>query len=168
MNEFVTSITLLNSLQSYLCSGKFILLKLLIERILQIGEYKSDIPSSTHQKIVVFSQKPATLSLIEDQLLTYKDLQYVVLKSTFSPEKRMEIINTFQSTSDIQILLCTTGIGGHGFTLTAAQNVIMVEHNMNPFVDYQAIDRCHRIGQKEHVNVYRLVSDEPSESRIMK
>lgn len=79
----------------------------------------------------------------------------------------MVVINEFQTNPSIQLLLTTTGIGGHGFTLTAAQTVILVEHNMNPFVDMQAVDRCHRIGQKEKVTVYRLVSDEGNESRIM-
>lgn len=79
----------------------------------------------------------------------------------------MVVINEFQTNPEIQLLLTTTGIGGHGFTLTAAQTVVLVEHNMNPFVDMQAVDRCHRIGQKEIVTVYRLVSDEANESRIM-
>ena len=118
---------------------------------------------------MIFSQKPRTLSLIESQILAfYSDIHYCTLKNDQSPEKRMELINIFQTDQNVQILLSTTGIGGHGFTLTAAQTIILVEHNMNPFVDYQAIDRCHRIGQKEPVNVYRLISDEPNESRIMK
>lgn len=83
IDELPLSESVHSSLRSYLCSGKFILLKLIIERILQIGEYKSDIPStSIIPKIVIFSQKPSTLSLIEDQLLTYNGLQYRVLKST--------------------------------------------------------------------------------------
>lgn len=82
IDDLPLSGTVYSSLRSYLCSGKFILLKLIIERVLQIGEYKSDIPTtSVIPKIVVFSQKPSTLSLIEDQLLTYNGLQYRVLKS---------------------------------------------------------------------------------------
>lgn len=43
-----------------------------------------------------------------------------------------------------------------------------MDHNFNPFVDLQAIDRCHRIGQTRAVSVYRLVSEEENESRLMK
>ena len=45
--------------------------------------------------------------------------------------------------------------------------MILVDHNYNPYVDLQAIDRSHRIGQNSTLQVYRLVSNEPNESRIM-
>ena len=82
LEELPLSQTIHSSLSSYTCSGKFIVLKLLIERILQIGEYKMDCPSSKAiPKIVIFSQKPSILFLIESQLLSYKDLQYRILHS---------------------------------------------------------------------------------------
>ena len=82
LEELPLSQTILSSLSSYTCSGKFIVLKLLIERILQIGEYKMDCPSSKAiPKIVIFTQKPSILFLIESQLLSYKDLQYRILHS---------------------------------------------------------------------------------------
>lgn len=58
---------------------------------------------------------------------------------------------------NIRILLLTTRACGLGLNLTAADTVIFVEHDWNPFIDLQAMDRVHRIGQKNPVTIYRLL-----------
>lgn len=58
-------------------------------------------------------------------------------------------------------------IGGLGLTLTGADTVIFVEHDWNPMKDLQAMDRAHRIGQKKVVNVYRLITKQSLEEKIM-
>eukprot|EP00981_Chlorochromonas_danica_P010577 scaffold3290_cov165-Ochromonas_danica.AAC.20 len=57
----------------------------------------------------------------------------------------------------IRFLLLTTRACGLGLNLTAADTVIFLEHDWNPFVDLQAMDRVHRLGQRHAVNVYRLL-----------
>ena len=51
--------------------------------------------------------------------------------------------------------------------LTGADTVIFVEHDWNPMKDLQAMDRAHRIGQKKVVNVYRLITRNTLEEKIM-
>lgn len=51
--------------------------------------------------------------------------------------------------------------------LTGADTVIFVEHDWNPMKDLQAMDRAHRIGQKKVVNVYRLITRNSLEEKIM-
>jgi SNF2 family DNA or RNA helicase len=58
---------------------------------------------------------------------------------------------------DIRLLLMTTRSCGLGLNLTAADTVIFVEHDWNPFADLQAMDRVHRLGQTQPVTVYRLL-----------
>lgn len=65
-----------------------------------------------------------------------------------------------------QILLMTTRSCGVGVNLTAADTVIFLEHDWNPFVDLQAMDRAHRIGQRKSVTVYRLLAESTIEARI--
>lgn len=65
------------------------------------------------------------------------------------------------------MLLLTTSIGGLGLNLTSADIVIFVEHDWNPMRDLQAMDRAHRIGQKHTVNVYRLITADSIEEKIM-
>ena len=67
----------------------------------------------------------------------------------------------------VECLLLTTAVGGHGLNLTAADTVILVEHDWNPVRDLQAIDRAHRIGQKRVVHVYRLIARGTIEHRIL-
>ena len=71
--------------------------------------------------------------------------------------KRFDIAQQFNDSYDIKVLLTTTSIGGYGLNLTSANIVIMFDHDYNPSVDMQAIDRAHRLGQKNVLNVYRLV-----------
>ena len=51
--------------------------------------------------------------------------------------------------------------------LTGADTVIFVEHDWNPMKDLQAMDRAHRIGQKKVVNVYRLITRNTVEEKIL-
>ena len=52
-------------------------------------------------------------------------------------------------------------------TYTGADKVIFLEPDWNPFVDLQAMDRAHRIGQTKTVNVYRLITSDTIEERMM-
>lgn len=63
--------------------------------------------------------------------------------------------------------MVTTAVGGEGLNLSSANVVIMFDHDYNPTVDMQAIDRAHRIGQKRVLNVYRLITKDTLEERIM-
>ena len=65
------------------------------------------------------------------------------------------------------MLLLTTSIGGLGLNLSSANIVIMFDHDYNPMNDMQAIDRAHRIGQKNVLNVYRLIMKNTLEEKIM-
>lgn len=56
------------------------------------------------------------------------------------------------------IFLLSTRAGGLGINLTAADTVIIYDSDWNPQMDLQAMDRAHRIGQKNPVNVYRLIT----------
>ena len=64
-------------------------------------------------------------------------------------------------------MIMTTTVGGLGLNLTGADTVIFMEHDWNPFKDFQAQDRAHRIGQVRTVNVYRLILQDTIEQKIM-
>ena len=51
--------------------------------------------------------------------------------------------------------------------LVSAQDVIIYDPWWNPFVEQQAVDRAHRIGQNKRVNVYKLVAANTIEERIV-
>ena len=87
----------------------------------------------------------------------YKNIKYSKLVGTVPQHKRFSIAQKFNDSFDIKVLLTTTAIGGYGLNLTAANIVIMFDHDYNPSIDMQAIDRAHRLGQKNVLNVYRLI-----------
>ncbi len=60
--------------------------------------------------------------------------------------------------TDKFVFLLSTRAGGLGINLTAADTVIIYDSDWNPQMDLQAMDRAHRIGQKNLVNVYRLIT----------
>jgi SWI/SNF-related matrix-associated actin-dependent regulator of chromatin subfamily A member 5 len=69
--------------------------------------------------------------------------------------------------SDKFIFLLSTRAGGLGINLTAADTVIIYDSDFNPQMDLQAMDRAHRIGQKNIVNVYRLITENTVEEKIV-
>lgn len=89
------------------------------------------------------------------------------LTSDVKEGERFTVAQTFNGDSDIKILLVTKAIGGVGLNLSSANFVIMFDSDFNPTVDMQAIDRAHRIGQKRVLNVYRLITKDTLEEKIM-
>ena len=96
------------------------------------------------------------------------NVSYLRLDSSMNAVDRFNTVNLFNSDPSIDLLLLTTHIGGLGLNLTGADTVIFVEHDWNPSKDLQAMDRAHRIGQKKVVNVYRLITRNTIEEKIMK
>ncbi|CDJ33855.1 SNF2 family N-terminal domain containing protein, putative [Eimeria mitis] len=64
------------------------------------------------------------------------------------------------------VYLISTRAGGLGINLTAANHVVIYDHDWNPFIDLQAVDRAHRIGQQREVHVWSLVSEWTVEERM--
>ncbi len=109
------------------------------------------------------------LDIIEQDLFRkhMPDVTYMRLDGGVSADKRFDIVQTFNADPSIDVLLLTTQVGGLGLTLTGADTVIFVEHDWNPMKDLQAMDRAHRLGQKKVVNVYRLITKNTLEAKIM-
>merc|ERR1719231_1422947 len=73
----------------------------------------------------------------------------------------------FQESDEIDVFLLSTCAGGLGVNLTRADTVIIFDSDWNPHMDLQAQDRCHRIGQKKTVMVYRLATAATVEEKVL-
>uniref|UniRef100_A0A3Q4I5Q8 Helicase, lymphoid specific n=1 Tax=Neolamprologus brichardi TaxID=32507 RepID=A0A3Q4I5Q8_NEOBR len=73
----------------------------------------------------------------------------------------------FSKDPEVFIFLLSTRAGGLGINLTAADTVIIFDSDWNPQADLQAQDRCHRIGQTKPVVVYRLVTANTIDQKIL-
>lgn len=113
---------------------------------------------------LVFSQWTSMLDLIEPAL-TSAALPFCRLDG--STRDRHEVVTRFQSPEGPPVMLISLKAGGTGLNLTAADHVFICDPWWNPAAEAQAADRTHRIGQDKPVFVYRLVSVDTVEARIL-
>jgi SNF2 family DNA or RNA helicase len=116
-------------------------------------------------KALVFSQFVDHLAIIK-QLLTKKGIEFEYLDGSTPLKEREESIRRFQAGST-DLFLISLKAGGVGLNLTAADYVIHMDPWWNPAVEDQASDRAHRIGQTKPVTIYRLVTKDTIEERIV-
>lgn len=117
-------------------------------------------------KILVFSQFTEMLSLIR-QDLDHDNINYAYLDGSTQIQKRKTQIEDFQNNEDIKIFLISLKAGGVGLNLTAADYVYIVDPWWNPAVEQQAIDRAHRIGQKNNIFAYKMICKGTVEEKIL-
>jgi SNF2 family DNA or RNA helicase len=115
-------------------------------------------------KMLIFSQWTSLLNLVEPHL---QAAGFGFTRIDGSTRNRAEVVDRFQSADGPPILLASLKAGGIGLNLTAADHVFILDPWWNPFVEDQAADRAHRIGQDRPVSVYRLVSEDTVEERVL-
>ncbi len=116
------------------------------------------------KKVLVFSQFTQMLDILANELKKLK-INYNYLSG--KTKDRQSLVNSFNKDPNIQVFLISLKAGGTGLNLTAADNVIIFDPWWNPSVENQAVDRAHRIGQKNSVNVYRLITKGTIEEKII-
>ncbi|MHA3771922.1 DEAD/DEAH box helicase [Verrucomicrobiota bacterium sgz303538] len=114
-------------------------------------------------KVLVFSQFVGALEIIRDAITERGWRQFILTGGT---ENRGELVNEFQTTEGAAVFLISLKAGGAGLNLTAASYVVLFDPWWNPAVENQAIDRTHRIGQKQQVIAYRLLMRGTIEEKI--
>lgn len=120
---------------------------------------------SSGRKALVFSQFTQMLDILSKELKKNEiDHHYLSGKT----KNRKELVNDFNENKNKQVFLISLKAGGTGLNLVSADNVIIFDPWWNPSVERQAIDRAHRIGQKNSVNVYRLITRGTIEEKIVK
>jgi SNF2 family DNA or RNA helicase len=135
-------------------SGKF-------ETVLQDME---SVISEGH-KILVFSSFVKHLDLYAEELRK-KRILFAML--TGASTKREKIVNSFQNDPENKIFLISLKAGGIGLNLTAADYVFILDPWWNPASEMQALNRAHRIGQQKSVFVYRYITSNSIEEKIVK
>lgn len=117
-------------------------------------------------KVLIFSQMTKMLDILEDYMFIRK-IEYCRLDGSCKVDDRQESMNKFNSDPDTWIFLLSTRAGGLGVNLIGADTVIIYDSDWNPQADLQAQDRCHRIGQTKPVVVYRFVTANTIDQKIV-
>ncbi len=117
-----------------------------------------------NHKVLVFSQFVGMLELVKNRL-DEEDINYEYLDG--KTKDRESKVNRFQNDDNIRVFLISLKAGGTGLNLTKAEYVYLIDPWWNPAVENQAIDRCYRIGQDNHVFAYRMICKDTIEERIV-
>ena len=139
------------------------------ERYEGVGSAKIDVLCShleqivpAGHKVLVFSQFVRFLERIRE-VLSQRGIATALLDG--KTRRRQEVINRFRN-GEASVFLISLKAGGVGLTLTEADYVYMMDPWWNPSVEAQAINRAHRIGQNQKVNVYRFVAQDTVEEKV--
>ena len=126
--------------------------------------FVKDIIKSNH-KILIFTSYKTALELVKQELEKENITSYTI-DGSVSSKKRMELVNSFNQ-DNTNVFLIMLKAGGTGLNLTGADVVIHLDLWWNPQAENQATDRAHRIGQKNIVQVIRLICKDTIEERIL-
>lgn len=108
------------------------------------------------EKVIIFSGLRPMVSAISKSLKT-NDIGFVPILATHKANQRFEMIEQF-SNNGATAIVAGLNVLNRGFTITAANNVIITDLEYSPEATLQAEDRSHRTGQEKEVNVYYLFS----------
>ncbi|KAJ8566382.1 hypothetical protein ON010_g6738 [Phytophthora cinnamomi] len=136
--------------------GKMVLMDKLLKKLKQRGS-----------RVLIFTQMTRVLDIMED-FCRMRQYDYCRIDGQTSYEDRESSIDEYNRPNSSKFLfLLSTRAGGLGINLYTADVVILYDSDWNPQADLQAQDRAHRIGQKKEVNVYRLVTTDSVEEKII-
>jgi SWI/SNF-related matrix-associated actin-dependent regulator of chromatin subfamily A member 5 len=137
-------------------AGKMVMLDRLLARLKDQGS-----------RVLVFSQMSRLLDILEDYCV-FRDFKYCRIDGGTAHEDRISAIDEYNKPdSEKFIFLLTTRAGGLGINLTSADIVVLYDSDWNPQADLQAMDRAHRIGQTKQVVVYRFVTENAIEEKVL-
>ncbi len=135
-------------------SGKF---KMIVDNLESIVNEK--------HKVLIFSSFVKDLDLLEMEI---KKRKISYSKLTGSTTNRQDVVSAFENNENCKVFLISLKAGGVGLNLVSADYVFLLNPWWNPAAESQAINRAHRIGQKQNVFVYRFISTETIEEKIMR
>lgn len=144
-------------------SAKFKELKNLIEDFIPVDEDGYPLPGG--RKVVLFSQYKEMTDIFVREFENYKPLY---LHGQVESKNRPLLIDAFQEDPEYKLFVSTLRAGGVGITLTASDIVILYDKWFSPAANNQAMDRVHRIGQKNAVTVIDFKCKDTIEERIEK
>ncbi|KAI9838805.1 MAG: chromatin remodeling complex Adenosinetriphosphatase [Thelocarpon superellum] len=137
-------------------AGKMVMLDKLLVRMKKQGS-----------RILIFSQMSRVLDILEDYCV-FRDFKYCRIDGSTAHEDRISAIDDYnRPDSEKFVFLLTTRAGGLGINLTSADIVVLYDSDWNPQADLQAMDRAHRIGQTKQVVVFRFVTENAIEEKVL-
>ncbi len=133
-------------------------------KLSQCIEIVKDAIAGRH-KILIFSGYTSMLNIIEGNLAK-EGINYYKLTGQTKVDERVKLVNDFNNNPDVKVFLISLKAGGTGLNLIGADMVIHYDPWWNMSAENQATDRAYRIGQKNNVQVYKLITKNSIEEKI--
>ena len=133
-------------------------------KLSQCIEIVKDAIAGKH-KILIFSGYTSMLNIIEGNLAK-EGINYYKLTGQTKVDERVKLVNDFNNNPDVKVFLISLKAGGTGLNLIGADMVIHYDPWWNMSAENQATDRAYRIGQKNNVQVYKLITKNSIEEKI--
>jgi len=133
-------------------------------KLIQSLELMEDAIASGH-KILLFSTYTSMFEIFEEKLKE-RNIEYYKLTGSTKVDERIKMVDDFNKNPDIKVFLISLKAGGTGLNLTGADMVIHYDPWWNLSAENQATDRAYRIGQKNNVQVYKLITKNSIEEKI--
>lgn len=118
------------------------------------------------EKIIIFSQWTSLLDLLEIEIDDH-DWGYRRYDGSMNAKERGDAVDDFKHKASVQMMLVSLKAGNAGLNLNIASQVIILDPFWNPYIEEQAIDRAHRLGQTRAVMVHRILVPDTVEDRIL-
>ena len=132
----------------------------------QCIEIIKDATNSGH-KILLFSGFTSMFDIITKRL-DENNIKYFMLTGKTKSDIRVEMVDKFNKSEDVKVFLISLKAGGTGLNLTGADMVIHYDPWWNLSAQNQATDRAYRIGQRSNVQVFKLITQNSIEEKILK
>jgi len=134
--------------------------------ILRDVQHRKHEETKQPEKTIIFSQFTSLLDLLEVPI-SREGWGYRRYDGSMSANARNDAVLEFTDKKEVKIMLISLKAGNAGLNLVAASQVIIFDPFWNPYIEEQAIDRAHRIGQLKPVEVHRMLVPNTVEDRIL-
>ncbi|KAH8880122.1 P-loop containing nucleoside triphosphate hydrolase protein [Thozetella sp. PMI_491] len=121
----------------------------------------------TGEKTIVFSQWTSLLDLVEIPLKHELGIRYCRYDGGMSRDQRDKSVTDFVDNLQTKVMLVSLRAGNAGLNLTVASHIVILDPFWNPYIEMQAVDRAHRIGQQRNVHIHRILIEGTVEDRIV-
>lgn len=137
-----------------------------LAKIPYVLEFVENLISSGERKVIIMAHHRAVVAELVEK---FKAAKYnpVTVVGGMSTDEKQKAVDNFQNNPEVHVFIGNIRAAGVGLTLTASHSVVFAELDFTPGVMEQAMDRAHRLGQTETVNVYQLVLEDSLDSYLI-
>ncbi|XP_077571213.1 E1A-binding protein p400 [Stigmatopora nigra] len=122
---------------------------------------------SDNRRVLIFTQMVKMLDILEG-FLDYRQLTYVRMDESYTPDERQEIIRTFNRNRQIFCSILTNHCCAAVGTMLDADAIIFYDTDLNPSIDARTQEWCDKIGRSKDIHIYRLESGNSIEEKLLK